>query len=63
MEARDLRPELAVVFVDVQQAALRSRIGRKFGFVDGRGDALDVQDTCERQSAKTGANVSRTHTV
>jgi hypothetical protein len=55
-EARGFQPELPVVFVDVEQAALRSRVGRSFGFINRRGDAVDVQDTCERQSAKAGTD-------
>jgi hypothetical protein len=35
MEADGCQPQLPVVIVDVQQAGVRSRIGRRFGLVNG----------------------------
>ena len=51
-----LQRELSVVVMDVEHSALRARIRRRIGLVDGGGDAVDVQDASERQPAEAGAN-------
>ena len=48
VEAGGLQAELTVVFVDIQQSALRPRFWRRFRFVDRRLDPVHVQDPCER---------------
>lgn len=48
VEARGPQPELTVVFVNIQQAALPPRIWRRFRFVDRRLDSVYVQNSCER---------------
>ena len=55
-EACGVESGLPVVVVDVQQSALGADLGRRFGFVDRRGDAVHVQDPCERQAAEAGAD-------
>ena len=51
-ESRSLQRELPVVFVDIEHAALRSRVCRGFRFVDRRRNAMDVEDAGESQPAE-----------
>jgi len=51
-DPRCLECELAVVFVDIEHATLRSRVRRGFGFVNDRGYAVDMQDPGKRQPAE-----------
>jgi hypothetical protein len=48
--------DLTVVFVDIEQPALRSDAGRGLGFVDRGGNAMKMQDTREDEAAKAGAD-------
>jgi hypothetical protein len=56
VETSGPQSELAVVIVNIQQPALRSRIGRRFRLVDRRVNSVDVQDARERQAAEAGTN-------
>ncbi|TYB71088.1 TetR/AcrR family transcriptional regulator [Nonomuraea sp. PA05] len=55
-QAGVLEGVLPVVAVDVEHAALRAGLRRGLGLVDGRGDAVDVQDAGERQPAERRAD-------
>ena len=48
--------ELPVVFVDIEQAPLRSRVRRGFRFVDRRSDAVNVQDSGKCQPTEPGTD-------
>src|SRR6202012_5537696 len=54
-QPRGLQGDLAVVLVDVEQAALGSGAGRRFGFVDRGGDTMKMQDTGGHETAEAGA--------
>jgi len=56
VQRRGLEPQLAAVVVDVQQAALGSDAGAGLRLIDRRGDAVDMQDTRERQSTEAGTD-------
>ena len=47
---------LAVVLVDIKEAALRSRVGRGLRFIHRRRDAVQMQDAGECEAAETGAD-------
>jgi hypothetical protein len=47
---------LAIALMDVELAALRASPGRRLGFVDRRGNAVDVQDAGEDETAEARAN-------
>lgn len=51
-----LERELSVVVVDIEHSALRARSGRGLRLVDGRGDAVNVQNASEHESTEPGAN-------
>jgi hypothetical protein len=56
VQACRVEGELPVVFVDVELAALCAGPGRGLGLVDGRRDAVDVQDAGEREPAEPSAD-------
>ena len=51
VESRRLQRELTVVLVDVEHPALRARRRRRIGLVDGRFDAVDVENARENKAA------------
>jgi hypothetical protein len=55
-QAGGLQRDLSVMVMDVEQAALGAGLGRRFGLIDRRGDAVDVQDAGEDEAAETGAD-------
>ncbi len=48
--------DLAVVQVDVQQAALRARVRGRLGLVDGGEEAVAMQHAGEHEAAEAGAD-------
>ncbi|WP_033291794.1 hypothetical protein [Amycolatopsis jejuensis] len=53
----DVDDPLAVVVVDVEQAALRAGGRGRFGLVDRGRDATDVQDAGEDETAEPGPTI------
>jgi hypothetical protein len=46
IEAGRLQAKLTIVFVNVEESALRPRFWRRFGFVDRRLDSVQMQNAC-----------------
>src|SRR5271156_4934380 len=55
-ESRCLKCKLPVVFVDIEHAALRSRVRRGLRFVDRRSNTVNVKDACKCQAAEPGTD-------
>jgi hypothetical protein len=55
-EARHRERVLAAFLVDIEHSALRAGFSRGLGLVDRSRYAVDVEDACEGEAAKAGAN-------
>ena len=53
-ESRSLECKLPIVFVDIEHAALRSRIRGSLCFVDRRSNTVNVEDACKCEAAESG---------
>lgn len=51
-EAGDFKRALSIMFVNVELAALRASTGRGLRFIDGHGNAMDVEDAGEDEAAE-----------
>jgi hypothetical protein len=61
MQAGRLQRPLAALRMDVEHAALAARLRRGVRFIDGGGDAVDVQHAGEHQPAQARADDGDRH--